>query len=725
MSKILVLAEKPSVGKEIARVLGCRRQNGGSIVGDKYIVTWALGHLVELADPEYYGEQYKKWDMQTLPMLPKRMSLKVIPQTSKQYSVVKKLLRSPEVSSLVIATDAGREGELVARWIIELAGFHKPIKRLWISSQTDKAIRDGFAHLADGRDYENLYQSAQARAEADWLVGLNVTRALTCKFNAQLSAGRVQTPTLSLIVEREKEIRKFSPKEYWTVNADLGRFFVTWHDQKNQTAMFDREKAEAITKKIQNKEFRAVMVKRTDKRTPSPMLYDLTELQRDANKMYGYSAKQTLSIMQRLYEYYKVLTYPRTDSRYLTSDIVPTLPERLRAVSVGDFAPFTKEILSGKKQIAKACVNNQKVSDHHAIIPTEQRPDLLSMSNEERRIYVLVVKRFLSCFYPAYTYRSVRAELVCEGENFYATGREIVDYGWKKIYNNSLSEDEVEENEQTLPAITNGDTFLCKGIQLKSGHTKPPARYTEATLLSAMENPSRFISDQKMKEYIGGGLGTPATRADIIEKLFSTFYVERSGNSIVPTSKGMQLIELVPPDLKEPLLTAKWEMQLDAISRGKEKKQEFISGIRSYSTKLVNDVKHSAATYVHDNMTKKPCPNCGKMMLSVNGKKGKMLVCQDRECGYRETVSMLTNARCPNCHKKMEMFKSGDKKNFVCVCGYRENEDAFIKRTRGSKNAASKDFTKQYLRNQSKQQEPEGESDFARALRLAAQKKKK
>lgn len=724
MSKTLVLAEKPSVAREIARVLGCKKNGSGCIMSDKYIVTWALGHLVTLADPEHYGNEYKEWSLDTLPMLPKKMDLEVIRETSKQYNAVKGHLRNKEVSEIVIATDAGREGELVARWIIEKSGVKKPIKRLWISSQTDKAIKDGFKNLKNGHEYDNLYASAQARAEADWLVGLNVTRALTCKFNAQLSAGRVQTPTLAMIVEREKDIKKFRPKEYFNIKADLGRFSVTWHDKNNQTAVFDKEKAEDIVNKIKNKDFKAVSVKPVPKKTGAPMLYDLTELQRDANKMYGYSAKQTLSIMQKLYEQHKALTYPRTDSRYLTKDIVPTLKDRLKAVSVGEFAPFVREIQEKGANIAKACINDKKVSDHHAIIPTEQRIDPIRLTNEERRIYVLVVRRFLACFMEMYEYNAIRAEFVCEGEMFSAAGKEVTQKGWRRVYGSEYTDEDEEEDEQNLPAINPGGCLKCKSAAARQGFTKPPARYTEATLLSAMENPSRFVEDKKMKEYLGGGLGTPATRADIIEKLFSSFYIERRGKELVPTSKGEQIVALAPKDLTKPLITAKWEMELEKISRGSADKEKFIQQIRNYSASLVKSVIASDEKYVHDNMTKRPCPNCGKMMLAVNGKKGKMLVCQDRECGYRENVSMITNARCPNCHKRMEMLGKGDKKTFVCKCGYRENEEQFIKRTRGSKNAASKGYVKQYLKNQNKQSNDNEESDFARALRLAMEKKK-
>ena len=718
MSKTLVLAEKPSVGRELARVLKCSRKSDGCLIGDKYIVTWALGHLVTLADPEAYGDEYKTWSLETLPMLPGKMKLEVIKQTSKQYSIVKRQLRSSEVSSVIIATDAGREGELVARWIIEKSGVKKPIKRLWISSQTDKAIKEGFQKLRDGKEYYNLYMAAQARAEADWLVGLNVTRALTCKFNAQLSAGRVQTPTLALLVQRENEIKKFVPKEYYTIEADIGKLFVSWRSKDGGLSTFDREKAERISKEIKGKPFKLTSLRSSDKQTYAPMLYDLTELQRDANKLYGYSPKQTLNIMQKLYEQHKALTYPRTDSRYLTDDIVPTLNERLRAVTIGDTKAAAEDILRRKLKINKSCINNSKVSDHHAIIPTEQKVPMISLSTEEKRIYNLVVKRFLACFMGPYKYKQIKAEFECESEKFTAGGKEEVSLGWKAVYSSDYSFDDedtadAQERKQILPKMKYSDEFICKNTFVKSGKTKPPARYTEATLLSAMENPSRFVNDKNMKEYLGGGLGTPATRADIIEKLYSSFYVEKQGNSMVPTSKGVQLIDLVPPDLKEPLLTAKWEQELEKISKGKTQKQKFIAEIEKYSADLVKTVKNSSAEYKHDNMTKKTCPDCGKYLLEVNGKKGKMLVCQDRDCGYRRSVSIITNARCPECHKKMELRGEGEKKSFYCSCGYREKYSAFKER-RGQSGATKRDV-QNYIRNQNKK-EDDSNNPFAAAF---------
>ena len=718
MSKTLVLAEKPSVGRELARVLKCGRKSDGCLIGDKYIVTWALGHLVTLADPEAYGEEYKTWSLETLPMLPGKMKLEVIKQTSKQYSIVKRQLRSSEVGSIIIATDAGREGELVARWIIDKSGVKKPIKRLWISSQTDKAIKEGFQKLRDGKEYYNLYMAAQARAEADWLVGLNVTRALTCKFNAQLSAGRVQTPTLALLVQRENEIKKFVPKEYYTIEADLGKLFVSWRSKDGGLSTFNREKAENISKEIKGKPFKLTSLRSSDKQTYAPMLYDLTELQRDANKLYGYSPKQTLNIMQKLYEQHKALTYPRTDSRYLTDDIVPTLNERLRAVTIGDTKAAAEDILRRKLKINKSCINNSKVSDHHAIIPTEQKVPMISLSTEEKRIYNLVVRRFLACFMGPYKYKQIKAEFECGSEKFTAGGKDEVSLGWKAVYSSDYSFDDedtadAQERKQILPNMKYSDEFICKNTFVKSGKTKPPARYTEATLLSAMENPSRFVNDKNMKEYLGGGLGTPATRADIIEKLYSSFYVEKQGNSMVPTSKGVQLIDLVPPDLKEPLLTAKWEQELEKISKGKTQKQKFIAEIEKYSADLVKTVKNSSAEYKHDNMTKKTCPECGKYLLEVNGKKGKMLVCQDRDCGYRRSVSIITNARCPECHKKMELRGDGEKKSFYCSCGYREKYSAFKER-RGQSGASKRDV-QNYLRNQNKK-EDDSNNPFAAAF---------
>ncbi|MCY6484213.1 DNA topoisomerase III [Clostridium aestuarii] len=710
MGKTLVLAEKPSVARDIGKVLNCNKKGKSSLEGSKYIVIWGLGHLITLADPERYGEKYKKWSMDTLPMLPKKMELAIIKKTSKHFHSIKTIMQRKDIDDLVIATDAGREGELVARWIMEKVGFRKPIKRLWISSQTDKAIRDGFNNLKPGKNYENLYRSAVCRAEADWIVGLNVTRALTCKYNAQLSAGRVQTPTLAMIVEREEEIKKFVPRDYYTIKGKTKEFELQWQDNRSsQTRTFNKEKAEKIALKVKGKTGEVTEVKKAAKKKYSPALYDLTELQRDANRRYGYSAKKTLSLMQRLYENHKVLTYPRTDSRYLTTDIVATLPERLNNIAVGPYAKSARQVLRGKINANKRFVDNGKVSDHHAIIPTEQRLSLGELTSEERNIYDLVVRRFLSVLYPAFEYEQTTVNVSVDEEIFISKGKIVKAKGWKAVYDNEEVLDDDIDNEdikdQSLPELNKGDKVKLVDVRSVKGQTKPPARFNEATLLSAMENPKKYMNtdNKELVKAIGetGGLGTVATRADIIEKLFNTFYIEKKGKDIFPTSKGKQLVELVPSDLKSPTLTAKWEQQLSQISKGNLNDKKFIGDMRNYASKLVSDVATSTESYKHDNMTRARCPECGKYLLEVNSKKGKMLVCQDRECGYRKGLAKVTNARCPECHKKLELRGKGDGEIFVCAtCGYREKMSVFKKRKENQSKSVNKRDVNKYLKKQ-------------------------
>lgn len=687
MSKTLVLAEKPSVGRDLAKVLKCSQNKGSYIEGSKYIVTWAMGHLVGLMDPEGYDIKYKTWNMETLPMLPKHMKLTVLKKTGKQYNEVKKQMLRDDVNEIVIATDAGREGELVARWIIEKAGVKKSLKRLWISSQTDKAILDGFRNLKPGKEYENLFKAAVCRAEADWLIGLNVTRALTCKYNAQLSAGRVQSATLAMIVQREEEIKNFKPKTYYTIGAKTKAYDLAWVSKDNNSRIFEEEFANKVVGLIKGSEGEIINVTEVNKKRFSPALYDLTELQRDANKIWGYSAKQTLGIMQRLYENYKILTYPRTDSRYITKDIVATIPERLKAISIGEYRSAAEELLRGKISGHKGFVDDSKVSDHHAIIPTEERPNLAILSSEERKIYDLVVKRFLSVMLPPFEYIQTTIEGKVKDEKLIAKGKVITSKGWKKLYDkvdDEPSEDDIKE--QVLPKVNKGDKFKVEDVKLNKGQTKPPARFNEGTLLSAMENPHKYVNvgkDAAKTLDETGGLGTVATRADIIEKLFNSFVIEKQGKDILPTSKGKQLIELVPKELKSPLLTAKWEKRLDEIAKGKCSDHEFIREMRNYAIALVEDVKGGNTKFVHDNKTGKKCPNCGKYLLEVKGKNGVMNVCQDRECGYRESVARVTNARCPECKKKLELRGHGEGAIYVCPgsnCNFREKESVFKKR---------------------------------------------
>ena len=726
--KSLVIAEKPSVARDIARVLGANQKNGGILEGKNYVVTWALGHLVTLADPEEYDRKYEKWEMATLPMLPKEMKLVVIRQTGRQFSVVKTQLFRKDIGEIIIATDAGREGELVARWILEKAGCHKSIKRLWISSVTDKAIKEGFANLKDGHDYDNLYRAAVARAEADWLVGMNGTRALTCKYNAQLSCGRVQTPTLAMIAKREEEIRKFVPKEYYGISLETQDVKWTWRDEKTKSfRTFSRERAEQIKGRLENTALEITSVEKKAKKTLAPGLYDLTTLQREANLKYGFSAKETLNIMQRLYENHKVLTYPRTDSRYIGKDIVSTIKERLKSCGIGPYRKLAGTLMNKPVQVNGSFVDDKRVSDHHAIIPTEQFVQLDHMTNEDRKIYDMVVRRFLAVLYPASQYEQVTMEAKVAGETFAASGKVIKSLGWKEVYEGGADDDLEDEaddekklKDQRLPEMKTGTRLKILKTSLNTGKTKPPARFTEATLLAAMENPVKFMEtrDKEAVKTLGetGGLGTVATRADIIEKLFHSFMMEKKGNEIHITSKAKQLLELVPEDLKKPELTADWEMKLSKIAKGRIRQGDFLHQIRDYTCEIVDEIKTGEGTFRHDNLTNKVCPQCGKKLLAVNGKNSKMLVCQDRECGYRETISRTTNARCPKCHKRMEMYVKGKEETFVCQCGYKEKLSAFQARRQKEGAGVGKRDVQNYLRRQQKEANEPVNNAFAQAL---------
>ena len=719
--KSLVLAEKPSVARDIARVLKCGKKLNGALEGDKYVVTWALGHLVTLADPEEYDKKYKEWKMEDLPMMPKKMELVVIRQTAKQYQTVKTQLFRKDVSEIIIATDAGREGELVARWILEKARCTKTVKRLWISSVTDKAIREGFAHLRNGKEYEPLYDAAVSRAEADWLVGINATRALTCKYNAQLSCGRVQTPTLAMIAAREEEIRQFKPQEYYGLNLLAGGIRFSWQDGKSGSRRsFSKERIEDLKAKTGNGSLEVTEIEKSGKKTYAPGLYDLTELQRDANKKFGFSAKETLNIMQRLYEHHKVLTYPRTDSRYIGSDIVPTIKERLKACAVGPYRKIAGPLSMKPVKAAKSFVDDKKVSDHHAIIPTEQFVQLDHMTNEERKIYDLVVRRFCSVLYPPFEYEQTTIKGQAAGEIFTAKGKIVKSQGWKEAYDGEWTEEEDEEF-QTLKELVKGQHLKIDRADITLGKTQPPAHFNEATILSAMENPVKYMQtkDAKAAKTLGetGGLGTVATRADIIEKLFNTFLMEKRGSDIFITSKGKQLLELVPEDLKKPELTADWEMRLSRIARGQLKKNFFLKDIREYTQALIGEIKSGEGTFRHDNLTNTKCPVCGKRMLAVNGKNSKMLVCQDRACGHRETISRLTNARCPNCHRKMELYLKGKEDTFICAtCGYKEKLSSFQARREKEGAGVSKRDVQRYLNKQKKEAQEPINNAFAQAL---------
>ncbi|RBP93144.1 DNA topoisomerase-3 [Cytobacillus firmus] len=645
--KSLVLAEKPSVAREIARVLGCRQSHKSYMEGDKYIVTWALGHLIELKMPEHYDSKYKNWNLEDLPIIPDQMGLKVMKQTSHQYKAIENLAKRKDIKEIIIATDAGREGELVARWILEKIRWRKTIKRLWISSVTDRAIRDGFQNLKPGKQFEDLYESAVCRAEADWLIGLNVTRALTTKYKDPLSAGRVQTPTLALVMERETFIQKFVPKEYWTIYAQIGPLQADW-EKNGEKRIFSKEAAEGVLSKVKGQKAVIQSINRKEKAEPQPLPYDLTELQRDANKRYGFSAKKTSNVLQKLYEQHKLVTYPRTDSRYLTKDMEATMMDRLHGIAAS-YKDEVKPILANQgKVLAKRVFNNEKVTDHHAIIPTEERVHLGDLSADERKLYELILRRFLAIFHNPYKYETIHASIDVNGETFTAKETAVIDLGYRKV---ERSSDE-ETGKQNLKNISKGQSFTVQTAELSAKHTEPPLRYSEADILTQMEKYS---------------LGTPATRAEIIERLLDTEAIERQNGRLFPTKKGKQLMDLVNEDLKSPELTAKWEQELEKIARGKADPKEFLQNIRKQTRTLVSEIKKSDKSYRAHNLTGSKCPECDSFLKERNTKDGKILVCSNLDCNFRKRKDpKLSNRRCPQCRKKMEIHQGKAGAYFQC-----------------------------------------------------------
>jgi DNA topoisomerase-3 len=645
--KSLVLAEKPSVARELARVLGCNQKNKSYLEGNQYVVTWALGHLIELKMPEHYDTKYKTWNLEDLPIIPEKMGLKVMKQTSHQFHAIESLAKRKDISECIIATDAGREGELVARWILDKLHWNKPLKRLWISSQTDKAIKEGFKQLKPGKQFEDLYHSAVCRAEADWLIGLNVSRALTTKYKDPLSAGRVQTPTLAMVLDREQQIQKFVPKEYWTIGAEIGPLTTNW-ERENEKRIFKKDTAESIQKKVNGAKAVLEKIERKKKSEQQPLPYDLTELQRDANKRFGFSAKKTLTVLQRLYEQYKLVTYPRTDSRYLTTDMISTMADRLDGMSSG-YKDEVRPLLAKKGIVlAKRVFNNEKVTDHHAIIPTEQRLNLSNLDTDERKLYDIIAKRFLALFLPIYEYETIHATFKVEGETFTAKETNVIDLGFKKV----LGKEDIEGTTTGLQKLTQGQAFTVKDSTINQKWTEPPMRYSEADVLGQME---KF------------GLGTPATRAEIIERLVETEVVERQNGRFHPTKKGKQLIDLVNDELKSPELTAKWEQELEQISKGKADPKAFSQKIRRQTEQLVSEIKTSDKSYRAHNLTGSKCPECNEFLKERNTKEGKILVCSNLECSYRKRKDpKLSNRRCPQCHKKMELHDGKAGVYFQC-----------------------------------------------------------
>ncbi|PJI08517.1 DNA topoisomerase III [Clostridium sp. CT7] len=648
MGKVLVVSEKPSVGRDIARVLNCKTRGEGCLIGNKYIVAWAVGHLVTLWEPEEYNPIYKKWRFDTLPMIPKVMKIKPIDSTKKQFNILKKLMNSDEITSLICATDAGREGELIFRYTYEAAGCNKPFNRLWISSMTDEAIKEGFESIKPGVEYDNLYYSAKCRSEADWLVGMNASRAYTLKYNVLLSVGRVQTPTLAIMTERQKEIDNFNPKDYWEVIAKFDGFKGTWFDKEtNETKIMSMKKAQEISDKVNKKTGKVIKVENNKKKQVPPLLYDLTELQRDCNKKFGFSAQKTLDIIQNLYEKRKMVTYPRTDSRYLSHDMPDKVKSTIAKLNIEPYREFSKNLLSMKKlPFTKRIIDDSKVTDHHAIIPTDVRPNISSLTKDEFKAYDLIVKRFMCVFYPNYEYTITKITTeVCE-EHFLTRGKTILKLGWMEFYKDDSKSKKNDDDE--LPKLKKNDDVEVKETEIQQKKTKPPSAYNEASLLSAMENAGRFVEDEELREQLKeGGIGTPATRAAIIERLISVGYIKRKGKTLQPTDKGMKLIEIVPPELKSPETTGRWEKGLTSIARGKMASERFMQSIQRYVRYIIQEsAKVNRSIVFEDNgqkkspRNKKPVEVLGKCPLCKNGdilENSKAFYCSNWKAGCKFT----------------------------------------------------------------------------------------
>lgn len=688
--KKLILAEKPSVARDIGRILNANEKKKNYLEGKNYVVTWALGHLLGLKMPEDLNKKWEKWQLETLPMLPKFIGTKPLPKTRSQLKTIESLVKRKDINEIVIATDAGREGELVARWILQYVHANKKVTRLWISSQTDKAVKQGFKELKPAEKYDNLYESALARATADWLVGLNVTRALTVKYQDNLSAGRVQTPTLALVRRQEEKIEKFMPQKYYRIALRLGNQ-TAYMKQKNIYAIKERDEAEKKKRHLDNFKGQIRNINSKLKREAAPLLYDLTELQREANKRYGYSAKKTLSLVQSLYEIHKVVSYPRTDSRYLSNDIKSTLMERLQAIRKYD-SRAEESIKNKAKVILKKVFNDSKVTDHHALIPTEQVPNYSKFSADEQKIYNLIVSRFLGIFAQPYTVEELRVVVTFDKDEFIFVGKKVLDYGWK----NKDASEEVALNLKK-------DTIVSPNFTVEEKLTTPPSPLTEAGLLAQME---KF------------GLGTPATRAEIIEKLVKSELMERTGHALRVTPKGKQLLNLVNKELVSPKLTAKWEKQLEDIAHGKMKSQKFIGDIKNDTKRLVSEVKNSKEDYKDFSLTKKRCPECNSFLKVRKAKDGEIYVCSNPECNYRRRKdAKVSNHRCPQCHRKMLIVEGKNGKYFRC-----KYDGTTEKMTVGKKNKKMTKHEERRLLKKINQDDEPQESPLALALKAAMSK---
>lgn len=596
MPRKLIVAEKPSVARDIARVLGVKTRDEGFIYNDEYVVTWAIGHLVSLCEPGETDPRWQKWNMAQLPMLPDNIPLKVLPKTKKQFNTIKKLMKSKDVTSLICATDSAREGELIFRYIYQMAQCQKPVERLWISSMTDEAIRQGFANLKPASEYDSLYESARCRSEADWMVGMNASRAFSLAYNAHLSVGRVQTPTLNLIVKRDLEIENFVPQDYWEIRANFGDYEGLWvNPDTRETRCPTKERAETVKKAVAGKMGQVEESELERKRVVPPQLFDLTSLQREANKKLGFSADKTLKVAQALYETHKLVTYPRTDSRYLPDDMKNKVAATLKRMP-DPYRAFVQAPEMNLNMHTRRFYDNEKISDHHAIVPTEKSANLSGLSPDEARLYDMIARRLIAAHYPAYEYDAARVVTRVGEERFRSNGSMPVIEGWRALYR----DEKQETREKPLPVLQMGDERKAEKVSVKANKTKPPAPHTDASILNLMENAGRDIEDEALREQMkSSGLGTPATRAAVIERLIQVGYARRKGKTIVSTEKGRQLIAVVPEQISSAVTTGKWEKALSAMASFKDesarqaKSDRFMQGIRRFSIFLVDAAKNA------------------------------------------------------------------------------------------------------------------------------------
>ena len=627
----LVIAEKPSVALEISKVIGASEKKNGYYEGNNYLVTWCVGHLVENAMPEDYSIEYKKWSLDKLPIIPEEWKTKVSSKTKEQFKVIKELVNRIDVEELICGTDAGREGELIFRLVYNQIGSNKPIKRLWISSMTKESIENGFKNIKDGKEFENLYKSAFCRSKADWLVGLNATRLYTGLYNQMLNVGRVQTPTVNLIVQRDNEIKNFEAKQYFIVKADTGLFIAT--------KRFDGiTEAYGMVNKCNGKSATIKDIVKEEKSIKPSSLLDLTSLQREANKLLGFSAQQTLDLAQSLYEK-KVLTYPRTDSKFLTEDMKDETKDLIIKLVNSN---ILEENLSEKYKIEEIkignIINDKKVSDHHAIIPTDEvLKNDLSLTDSEEKILYLVIYKLLESVYKPIKQVSIKIDLIIENEIFEFSGKQILDDGFKLV-ENLMKEKlniEIEEEKNTFGGEVNvGQIFEKVELSSVVKKTQPPKYYTEATLLSAMESVGRLIDDKELKESLNKGLGTPATRSGIIEQIIKKGFIRRDGKKLIATVEGKELMNILPEDIKSPELTAKWEYDLEKINTGELSEFEFLEEIKAYINNLINNAKGNLNKEFVKSREREiigKCPRCNK-----NVYEGKLnFYCEGgKECGF-------------------------------------------------------------------------------------------